>query len=113
MIINMSLKNKKKKKNNTLVESLIKKEPPEKPTKDNASKFNEWFNEIETDINSKIFQKHFKFQRPSDILKTLYTTNDKKKNSKLVNVIKSGLSDLKNEIEDMSEEEKELQIRND
>ena len=56
-----------------------KKEPPEKPTKDNASKFNEWFNKIETDINSKIFQKHFKFQRPSDMLKTLYTTNDKKK----------------------------------
>ena len=56
-----------------------KKEPPEKPTKDNASKFNEWFNEIETDINSKIFQKNFKFQRPSDMLKTLYTTNDKKK----------------------------------
>ena len=25
-----------------------KKEPPEKPTKDNASKFNEWFNKIET-----------------------------------------------------------------
>ena len=85
-----------------------KKEPSEKPTKDNASKFNEWFNEIETDINSKIFQKHFKFQRPNDMLKTLYTTNDKKKNSKLVNVIKSGLSDLKNEIENKSGEEKEL-----
>ena len=28
------------------------------------------------------------------------------KRSKLVNIIKSGLSDLKNEIEDMSEEEK-------
>ena len=42
------------------------------------------------------------------MLKTLYTTNDKKKNSKLVNVIKSGLSDLKNEIENKSGEEKEL-----
>ena len=29
------------------------------------------------------------------MLKTLCTTNDKMKNSKLVNVIKSGLSDLK------------------
>ena len=46
------------------------------------------------------------------MLKTLYTTNDKKKNSKLVNVIKSGLSDLKNEIENMGEEEKEIEKPN-
>ena len=38
------------------------------------------------------------------MLKTLYRTNDKYKNSKLGNVIKSGLNDLKNEIENMSEE---------
>ena len=36
-------------------------------------------NRKETGISSEIFQKHFKFQRPSDMLKTLYTTNDKKK----------------------------------
>ena len=41
------------------------------------------------------------------MLKSVYKTNDKKNNNKLVNIIKSGLSDLKNEIEDMSEEEKE------
>ena len=40
------------------------------------------------------------------MLKDLYRTN-KYKNNKLVNVMKSRLSDLKNEIEDMSEEEKE------
>ena len=61
-----------------------------KLTKDNASNFNKWVNRKETGINSEIFQKHFKFQRLSDMLKTLYTTNDnKKKNSKIVNVIKS------------------------
>ena len=37
------------------------------------------------------------------MLKAVYTTNDKKKNNRLVNVIKSGLSDLKNDIEDMGE----------
>ena len=42
------------------------------------------------------------------MLKVVYTTNDKQKNNKLVNVIKIGLSDLKNEIEDMGEEEKKL-----
>ena len=45
-------------------------------------------------------------QKPSDMLKTLYTTNDTKKNFDLVNLTKSGLSDLKNEIKNMSEEEK-------
>ena len=48
------------------------------------------------------------FQRPSDILKVAYTTNEKNKTNSLVNVIKSGLNDLKNEIENMSEEENKL-----
>ena len=34
----------------------------------------------------------------------LYNTNSKRKNSKLVNLIKSGLIDLNNEIEEMSED---------
>ena len=43
------------------------------------------------------------------MLKDLYGINDEKKNSKLVDVIKSGLSDLKNETENMDEEEKETE----
>ena len=43
------------------------------------------------------------------MLKAVYNTNDEKKNNKLVNVIKSGLSDLKNEIKNMVEEEKEIE----
>ena len=42
------------------------------------------------------------------MLKSVYKTNDKNNNSNLVNIIKSGLSDSKNETEDMSEEEQEL-----
>ena len=75
-------------------------------------KFNELVNKKETDINRELFQKHFKFQRPSDMLKFVYTTNDKKKNDDLGNLIKSGLSDLKNEIENMNEEEKEIEKPN-
>ena len=30
-------------------------------------------------MNCELFQKHFKFQRPSDMLKSVYKTNDKKK----------------------------------
>ena len=46
------------------------------------------------------------------MLKDLYGINDEKKNSKLVDVIKSGLSDLKNETENMDEEEKETEKPN-
>ena len=42
---------------------------------------------------------------PTAMLKAIYNTDSKKKNNDLVNVIKSGLSDLKNEIEEMSENE--------
>ena len=42
------------------------------------------------------------------MLKSVYKTNDKNNNSNLVNIIKSGLSDSKNETEDMNEEEQEL-----
>ena len=73
------------------------------------SNFNERVNKKEANINSEIFQRHFKFQRPSDMLKLVYKTNNKKKNSELVNVIESGLSDLKTKIENMREEEKEIE----
>ena len=89
-----------------------KKEPHKKPAKDDANKFNKWVNREETDINSKIFHKCSSFQRPSDMLKEVYKINDKNKNNKLVDMIKSGLSDLKNEIEDMSEEEKKIEKPN-
>ena len=89
-----------------------KKEPPEKPTKDDLNKFNKWINQNETGMNHKFFKKHFDFQRPSAMLKTVYNTNDKKKNNDLVNVNESGLSDLKNELENMSEEEKEIEKPN-
>ena len=86
-----------------------KKEPLKKPTKDDVSNSNEWVNKKEANINNETFQRHFKFQRPSDILQLAYKANNKKKNSELVNIIKSGLSDLENEIENMSEEEKEIE----
>ena len=43
------------------------------------------------------------------MFKLLYQTNNKKKNKELVNVIKSRLSDLENEIEKMSEDEKKIE----
>ena len=80
MIISTGLKKKKKKKEKDQHTSKrpYKKEPPKKRTKANLSKFNEWVNRKETDIIFELFKKHFNFQRPSDMLKAAYTTNDKK-----------------------------------
>ena len=75
-----------------------KKELLKKPTEEDESNFNEWVNKKETSINSEIFQRLFKFQRPSDMFKLLYKTNKKNKNKELVHMIKSGLGDLENEI---------------
>ena len=112
MIVNTSLRKKKKKKKQKCKKKqtskkLDKKEPPKKLTKDVASNFIEWVNEKEADINSGIFQRYFKFQRPSDMLKSVYKINDKKND--LVNVIRRGLNDLKREIENMGEEEKKFE----
>ena len=46
------------------------------------------------------------------MLKYLYRTNNKYKNKDLVNLIKRRLSDLKNEIGNMDEEEKEIEKPN-
>ena len=63
----------------------------------------------EIDLNEELFEKHFNFQRPSDMLMYLNKTNDKEKNNELVNVINSELKDLKEAIKKMSEEEKEIE----
>ena len=60
-------------------------------------------------MNRELFQEYFKFQMPTIMSKTLYSLNDKKKNNLLVNTIKSGLSDLKNEIKKMPKEEREIE----
>ena len=43
------------------------------------------------------------------MLKAAYSTNNRKENEKLVNVIKSGLGDLKNEIKEISDYEIEIE----
>ena len=43
------------------------------------------------------------------MLKAVYVTNNRRKNEKLVNVIKSGLSVVKNEIRGMSDDEIEIE----
>ena len=56
-----------------------------------------------------MFKTHFNVLTPSVLAKQFYKTKDKKKNNKLVNVINNGFSDLKHEIKNMSEDEKEIE----
>ena len=69
------------------------------------NELNELIIKKETNINRELFKNYFKFQRPTALLKTSYNLNDRNKNNLLVNTIKSGLSDLKNEIKKMCEDE--------
>ena len=66
-----------------------------KKLKDDAIALNKWILDEEENINTELFKKYFKFQRPSDILNYLNKINDKEKNSNLMNMINTGLKNLK------------------
>ena len=53
-----------------------------------------------------MFKDYFYCSVSSTFTKKLYETKSKKENNELVNVIKSGLIDLKNKIKETSEDEK-------
>ena len=81
----------------------------QQPTKDDVIALNEWIIEEKTSINRELFKKYFLFQTLSALSKDLYKTNDKEKNNKLVSMISIGLKDLRKEIKEMSEEEREIE----
>ena len=83
-------------------------EEEQKETITDANEINKSVNKQETDINTELFKKHFKFQRPSDMLKSLHKANTNQ-NNELVSIIDSGLKDLKGEIKKMSEEERKIE----
>ena len=88
---------------------IDKKKLPKKPTITGTKEFNDLINKGKIDINRNLFLKKFSFLRPCEMLNVVYSANNKKKNNDLINVIKSELSDLKNEIEEISEDE--IQIK--
>ena len=77
----------------------------QKPTKDDYKTLIKQITVEEKDINNALFNKYFKFKRPSDMITLLNKTNDTEKNNKLVNLINSGLKELKEKIKKMSEVE--------
>ena len=60
-------------------------------------------------IDYNLFKEYFNFEVPSALAKKLFETKDKKENNELVELIRVRWSNLKDEIEKMSEDEKETE----
>ena len=73
--------------------------------KDGYKSFIKYIEDESKGISYELFKKYFYSSVPSALVKQLYETKKKNNNYKLVSVIKSGLSDLKDEIKEMSKEE--------
>ena len=89
--------------------NVFKTKEEQEKTKTDMNEIIKYIAKEEIDLNEELFKKYFNFQRPSDMLMYLNKTNDKEKNNELVNVINSGLKDLKEEIKKMPKEEKETE----
>ena len=72
-------------------------------------KFIEYIDNKSKTINYKLFKEYFNFKVPSDLAKKLFETKDKKRNNELVELIRVRWSNLQEEIEQMSEDEKETE----
>ena len=83
-------------------------EESEEKIKDNYEKFIKYIENESKDINCVLFEDPFNFVAPTVLTKKLYEIKNKKEKDKSVNVIKSGLVDLKNKIKEMSEDEKKI-----
>ena len=77
------------------------------------NKFMELIKSKENEMNNELVGKYFFVQKLGNVLKQMKDLkNNPEKNKKLANIIKSGLSDFKNEIENMTEKEKEIEKPN-
>ena len=56
-------------------------------------------------INKELFKKYFGFQSLIDMQRELYKTKNTDKNKKLAQLIKNALVDLRNQMEEMPDDE--------
>ena len=59
-----------------LYESEEEKEQTDKPTKSGMHEFSDFIFYREMGIKKELFQKHFKYQMPTDLLNAVYNTDD-------------------------------------
>ena len=81
-------------------------EESEEEIKDDYKKFIEYIENESKGINYDLSKDYFNFVVPSALAKNLCEIKNKNKSNKLLNATKSGLSDLKDKIKEMSEYEK-------
>ena len=82
----------------------IEKEEPEEESEEN--RFFKYIENESKGINYDLFEKPFNVVAPTVLVKKLFETKDRKKNSEFVGLIKVRWSNLKDEINKMSEDEK-------
>ena len=71
--------------------------------------FNDYIIYKEVGINRELFKEYFNFRSSSFMLRDLSHTNDTKKNDESISLIRSGLKDLKKEIEKMPDRQIEIE----
>ena len=84
----------------------------EKEQKEKESEENKFFKYIENKskgISYDLFKKYFDFEKPNQLTKNLFETKDKEKNNDFAKEIMNRSSKLKDEIKEMSKEEKEIE----
>ena len=98
--------------NDKIFKKKKKKEKSEEKEELDENKFFKYIEIKSKSINYELFEKHFNNVVPTALAKELFKTKDKNKNIKFVNMINSGLRDIKDEIEKMSKEEIEIEKPN-
>ena len=81
----------------------------EEEEEDDTKKFIKYIENETKGINYNLFEHYFNFVVPSTLAKYLNETKNKNKNNELVEEIKKRWSNLKDEAEKMSEDEKEIE----
>ena len=85
-----------------------KDESKEELKEERINKFFKYIEEKSKDINNDLFENYFGASVPNALANKLFETKDKKENNKLVKEIKNRWSNLKDEIEKMSEDDQKL-----
>ena len=86
------------------IKVMYLKQKKKNQKKKESKKFIKYIENDWKSINYDLFKKHFNSNVPTALIKQLYETKNRKKNKTIVDLIKSGLKDLKEEIKEMSEE---------
>ena len=85
---------------------MNQKKTSQKKIKDGYKKLIKYIENESKGINYDLFKDYFDFVTPTVLVKKIYEAKDKKRNCELVEKIKNRWSDLKDETEKMSEDEK-------